>query len=207
MFNRRKFKRVTIALPLQIKLLGVSKQPPTIKTITSNISPLGISLELPVSLANGVFFIQLEKQSVNLIRYLVQKDKEVELEITLSDREEKLRARGRVIWYNFGSREGDVSYYFGAGILLKEMADEAKKRWEMFARGTALKTGKIWQQVQGLSLFTFAAGIVLFMVGFYSEITTIAKTGIFLSFIALIGFVVAWWQHRSHLYLKKYKLF
>jgi hypothetical protein len=206
MLNRRKSRRVAIALPLQIKLLGVSKHPPTIKTVTTNISPLGISMELPVSLVNGVFFIQRGEQSVNLIRYLVQKNKEVELEITFP-RIEKFKAIGRVIWYNFGSREGDASYYFVAGVLFKEMAAEDKKRWEVFTRNTALKTGKIWQQMQFASTLTFATGIVLFIVGFYSEVTALAKTGIFLSLIALIGFVIAWWQHRSHLHLKKYKLF
>jgi hypothetical protein len=89
MFNRRKSSRVDISLPLRIKLLGVSKQPPIIKTVTRNITPLGISMELPVSLTNGVFFIQRGEPSVNLIRYLIQKDKEVELEITLPPQDEK----------------------------------------------------------------------------------------------------------------------
>jgi hypothetical protein len=207
MFNRRKSKRVEISLPLRIKLLGIVKQPPTIETVTRNISPVGISMELPVTLDNGVFFIQKGEQTVNLIRYLVQENKEVEVEIAIPPREEKIRARGRIIWYDFGSREEEASYYFGAGILLKEMKAEDRKRWEVFARNTALETGKVWHHVQIISAFTFVAGIVIFMAGFYSELTIIAKSGVFVSLIALIGFVIAWWQHRSHMHLKKFKLF
>jgi hypothetical protein len=198
---------VKIALPLRIKLLGVSKQPPAIKTTTRNITPLGISMELPVTLINGVFFIQQGQQSVNLIRYLIQKDKEVELEITLSPHQEKCRARGKVIWYNFGSREGDASYYFGAGILLEDMTAEEKKKWEVFARDSALEIGKVWQHLQTISAFTFLAGIIIFIAGYYVTLTIIAKSGVFVSFIALIGFVIAWWHHRSSMYLKKHKLF
>jgi hypothetical protein len=207
MFNRRKAKRVEIALPLRIKLLGVSKQPPTIKTVTRNITPLGISMELPVTLMNGVFFIQKGESSVNLLRYLIRKDKEVELEITLPPQDEKCKARGRVIWYNFGSREGDASYYFGAGILLKEMAVEEKKKWEVFARNSAFEIGKLWQHIQLMSALTFLAGIIIFLGGYYGSLTRIAKSGVLLSFIALIGFVIAWWQHRSSMHLKKHKLF
>jgi hypothetical protein len=207
MDNRRKSKRVEIALPLRIKLLGASKQPPTIKTVTRNISPVGISVELPVILTKGVFFIQHGGQSVNLIRYLIQKDKEVELEITLPPHAEKCQARGWVIWYNFGSREGDESYYFEAGILLKEMAVGEKKRWEVFTKNTRLETGKVWQRIQTMSALTFLAGIIIFLGGYYGAIAIIAESGIFLSFLALIGFVMAWWQHRSSMHLKKYKLF
>jgi len=207
MFNRRKSKRVEIGIPIRIKLLGMGKQPPTVKTLTRNISPVGLSMDLPVTLTEGVFFIREGEQTVNLIRYLVQENKEVELEITMPPRQEKIRARGRIIWYDFGSREGEVSYHFGAGILLKEMAAEDRKKWEVFARNTALETGKIWQHVQMMSAFTFVAGIVIFLAGFFGELTIIAKSGVFLSFIALIGFVIAWWQHRSHMHLKKFKLF
>jgi hypothetical protein len=207
MRSRRKSKRVEIAVPLRIKLLGIGKQPPTIETVTRNISPLGISMELPVTLTDGVFFIQEGEQSVNLIRYLVQENKDVEVEITMPPRQEKIKARGRIIWYDFGSREGEVSYHFGAGILLKEIAAEDRKRWEVFARNITLKAGKIWQQVQVISVSTFVAGIVVFIAGSYVELTIIAKTGILLSLIALIGFVIAWWQHRSHMHLKKFKLF
>jgi hypothetical protein len=207
MLSRRKSKRVEISVPLRIKLLGMSKQPPTIETVTRNISPVGISMDLPVTLTDGVFFIQEDEQTINLIHYLVLENKEVEVEITIPPREEKVRARGKIIWYDFGSREGEVTYHFGAGILLKEMAAEDRKRWEVFARNTALETGKIWQQVQVISAFTFVAGIVVFIAGFYVELTIIAKSGVFVSLIALIGFVIAWWQHRSFMLLKKFKLF
>jgi hypothetical protein len=164
-------------------------------------------MELPITLTNGVFFIQKGEPSVNLIRYLIQKDKEVELEITLPPQNKKFKASGKVIWYNFGSREGDASYYFGAGILFKEMAVEEKKKWEVFARDSALETGKAWQHIQLMSALTFLTGIIIFLGGSYGSLTIIAKSGVLLSFIALIGFVIAWWQHRSSMHLTKHKLF
>jgi hypothetical protein len=207
MFNQRKSKRIEIALPLRIKLLGASKQPPIIKTTTRNISPVGISVELPVTLAKGVFFIQQGEQSVNLIRYLIQKDKEVDLEITLPPLGENFKTGGRVIWYHLGSREGDTAYYFGAGILLKETAGEEKKRWERFTKNTVLETGKVWQHIQHMSALIFLAGIIIFIVGYYDTIPLIAKGGVFLSFMALCGFVAAWWLHRKSMHLTKHKLF
>lgn len=207
MSNRRKSKRLEIAVPLRIKLLGTDKHPPTIETITRNISPVGISIELQVTLTNGVFFIQDGEKPVNLIPYLVLGNKEVELEIVLPPDEEKIRARGRVIWYDFGS--GEVSYYFRAGILffLKEMEPKDKKTWEEFVMNTAMETGKVWQKIQIVGFFTFIAGIVIFIAGFLGNLATTAKIGILLSFIGLTGFILAWWQYRSFILLKRFKFF
>ncbi|OGP56155.1 MAG: hypothetical protein A2Y65_07660 [Deltaproteobacteria bacterium RBG_13_52_11] len=205
MSNRRKSKRLAIAVPLRIKLLGISKHPQAIVAVTRNICSVGISTELQVTLSNGVFFIKEGDDSVNLIPYLVLENKEVELEITIPPHKEKIRARGKIIWYDFSSRE--ALYYFGAGIFLKDMEVEDRKRWEEFARKSALETGKIWHHIQIAGTFTFGAGVVIFLAGFLSELVTTAKIGIFLSLIGLIGFVIAWWQHRSFMLLKKFKLF
>lgn len=205
MVNRRKSKRSEMPIPVRIKLVGISKRPPTIETVTRNISPVGISMELQVSLTNGVFLIQEGEKPINLIPYLVLEDKEVVLEITLPPHEEKIRARGRIIWYDFGSRE--ASDYFGAGIFLKEMEVEDRKRWKEFARDTALETDKLWHHIQIAGTLTFAAGLFISIAGFWRELATTAKIGIFVSLIGLIGFVIAWWQHRSFMILKKFKLF
>jgi len=207
MFTRRKSKRLEISVPVRIKLLGTDKHPPTIETVTRNISPVGISIELQVTLTNGVFFIQEGEKPANLIPYLVLENKEVELEIALPPDEEKVRARGRVIWYDFGS--GEVSYYFRAGILffLKEMEPKDRKTWEEFVRNTAMETGKLWQKMQVVGVFAFIAGIVIFIAGFLGNLTTTATIGILLSFIGLAGFILAWWQYRSFILLKKFKIF
>jgi hypothetical protein len=207
MSNRRRSKRWEIAVPLRIRLLGTGKHPPTIEIATKNISPLGISIELQVNLTNGVFFIQEGEKPVNLIPYLVLENKEVELEITLPPYEKKVRARGRVIWYDFGSRE--VLYYFRAGILffLKQMEPVERKAWEEFVRNTALETGWLWQKVQIGGAFTFIAGVVIFLTGFVSNLATTAKIGVLLSSIGFIGFIVAWWQYRSLILFKKSKIF
>jgi hypothetical protein len=207
MSNRRRSKRLEIAVPVRIRLLGTGKHPPTIEIVTKNISPLGISIELQVNLTNGVFFIQEGEKPVNLIPYLVLENKEVELEVSLPPHEKKVRARGRVIWYDFGS--GEVSYYFRAGILffLKQMDPEERKTWEEFVRNTALETGKLWQKVQIGGAFSFIAGVLIFLAGFASNLATTAKIGILLSSIGFIGFIVAWWQYRSLILFKKFKIF
>jgi hypothetical protein len=203
MFNRRKSKRLEIAVPLHFKLLGLTKDPTTIEAVTRNISPVGVSTELHVTLTNGVFFILEGEKPVNLIPFLVLENKELEVAITIPPRNKKIRARGKIIWYDFGSRE--ASYYFEAGIFLKEMEVEDRKMWEEFVSNTALETGKLWQHMQIASTFTFIAGIIIFIAGFWIKLATTAKIGILLSFIGLIGFIIAWWQHRSVMLLKKFK--
>ena len=203
MFNRRKSKRLEIAVPLHFKLLGLVKDSPTIEAVTRNISPVGVSTELHVTLTNGVFFILEGEKPVNLIPFLVLENKEVEVALTIPQRKNKVRAKGKIIWYDFGARE--ASYYFKAGIFLQEMEVEDRKMWEEFVRNTALETGKLWQHMQIVSTFTFIAGIIIFIAGLGIKLATTAKIGIFLSFIGLIGFIMAWWQHRSLMLLKKFK--
>ena len=203
--TRRKTKRLEIAVPLHIKLLGMSKDPPTIETATRNVSPVGISMELPVTLTKGAFFIREGKKPINLIPYLALEKKEVSLNISLPPHEEQIKARGKIIWYDFGTRE--ASYYFEAGIFLKEMEFEDRKRWEEFTMNAVLETGKMWKYLQVTGIFTFIAGIGIFIAGFFSNEPTAAKIGIALSFIGLIGSIIGWWQHRSFMLLKKFKLF
>lgn len=203
--TRRRIKRLEIAVPLHIKLLGMSKDPPTIETATRNISPVGISMELPVALTKGAFFIREGEKPINLIPYLALDKKEVTLKMTLPPHEEQIRAKGKIIWYDFGTRE--TSYYFEAGIFLKEMEFEDRKRWEEFTIKAALSTGNIWKYLQIAGIFTFLAGIGIFIAGFFSNVPTTAKIGIVFSFIGLICSVLGWWQHRSFLLLKKFKLY
>jgi hypothetical protein len=192
---------------LRIRLLGAGKNPQTIEIVTKNISPVGISIELQVNLTNGVLFIQEGEKPINLIPYLVLENKEVELEITLPPYEKKVRTKGRVIWYDFGS--GEVSYYFKAGILffLKQMETEERKTWEEFVSNTALETGKLWQKIQVGGAYIFIAGVIIFLAGFVINLATTAKIGVLLSTIGFISFIVAWWQYRSLILFKKFKIF
>jgi hypothetical protein len=204
MFNRRKSKRLETAVPVRLMLLGMSKPPPTIETATTNISPVGMSINLPVTLSNGLLHIYEGEKPFDLIPYLVLGKKEVALEITLPPHDEKIKGKGKVIWYDFGSQED--SYYFKAGIFLKEIETEDRKRWERFVRDTALKTGKVWHYMQIASAFTFIAGIVIFIAGFEAKLAATAKIGFFVSLIGLIGFVIGWWRHRSFMLFKKFRL-
>jgi hypothetical protein len=205
MVNRRSSKRSEILIPFRMKLLGLSKHPTTIKAVTKNISPVGISTELQVSLTKGVFLNQEGEKPINLIPFLVLEDREVELEITIPPRGEIIRSRGRMIWYDFSSRE--ASDYFRAGIFLKEMEANDRKKWEEFAQDAASDMGTLWHYLQIVSTLTFIAGLFISLAGFWRELATTAKIGILISLIGLIGFVITWWQHRSFMLLKRFKLF
>lgn len=201
--TRRRTKRLDIAVPLHIKLLGMSKDPPTIETATRNISPVGLSTEMQVALTNGVFFIPEGEKPINLVPYLALENKEVMLQITIPSHKEQVRARGKIIWYDFGTRE--ASHYFEAGILLKEMEADDRKRWVEFTRNTVLEAGKMWKYLQLTGIFTFIAGIGVFIAGFLSNVPTTVKIGMVLSLIGLIGSVTAWRQHRNVMLLKRFK--
>jgi hypothetical protein len=204
MVNRRKDKRLEFAIPVHIKLLGMSKQLPSIEVVTKNISPVGILTELPVTLTNGVFLIQEQENSINLIPYLALEEKEVELEITIPPHEETMRARGRVVWYEFCSRE--AADLCRVGIFFKDIEVEARERWEAFVREAASGTGRLWHYIQIVGSLTFIVGLLIFIAGFGRELAMLAKIGILVSFAGLIGFVIAWWQHRSFILLKKFRM-
>jgi hypothetical protein len=205
MFNQRKSKRLETAVPLRLMLLGMSKPPPTIETATTNISPMGLSMKLRVTLSNGVLYMHEGEKPFNLIPYLVLGTKEVAMEITLPPHDEKIRGKGKVIWYDFGSQED--AYYFKVGIFLKEMETKDRKRWEGFVRDIALKTGKVWHYMQIASAFTFIAGIVIFIAGLGAKLAATAKIGFFVSLIGFVGFVIGWWRHRSFMLFKRLQLF
>jgi hypothetical protein len=90
--------------------------------------------------------IQEQENSINLIPYLALEEKEVELEITIPPHEETMRARGRVVWYEFCSRE--AADLCRVGIFFKDIEVEARERWEAFVREAASGTGRLWHYIQ-----------------------------------------------------------
>ena len=130
--ERRMFKRLEIPIPLSIRLLGTNKYPHPINTETRNVCFEGLSIELRVILKNGSLLIQEGEEPVKLIPFLVLNEKVVELDIKIPPKGESIRAIGRVIWYDFGSR--GESYYFCAGTFLEQMEVEDRKKWEQFIR-------------------------------------------------------------------------
>ncbi|OGP92481.1 MAG: hypothetical protein A2Z19_06085 [Deltaproteobacteria bacterium RBG_16_54_18] len=205
MSNQRKSKRLEIVIPLRITLLGLGAQSPTIETRTRNISAAGISTQLYVVLTNKGFIIREGEKPVNLIPYLVQGSKEVAVEITVPPQEKQVPAQGKITWYTLESRQD--SYVLSVGISLKEMAAEDKKIWSQFVRRNAQETGIAWLHLQIWGIVFFGSGIVLCFAGLYKGLFIIARIGILLSLIGLIGFIVAWWKHRSFMILKKFKFF
>lgn len=133
--ERREFKRLEISIPLCLKLLGISGSPASINTEIMNISPEGIMIELNVTLKDGSLLVREGEECIKLIPYLVLSKKLVELEMTIPQKVEKIKAAGRIIWYDLGSMES--SYYFQAGIVLEEMEDQDRKVWEEFVEKIA----------------------------------------------------------------------
>ena len=133
--ERREFKRLEISIPLRLKFLGISGSPASINTETINISHEGVMIKLNVTLVDGSLLVREGEESIKLIPYLVLNEKLVELEMAIPQQVEKIKAAGRVIWYDLGSVE--TSYYFQAGILLEEMEHEDRKVWEEFVKKMA----------------------------------------------------------------------
>jgi len=137
--KRRKFTRLDLPVQLSIKFLGVARNAKPVNTESVNVSIEGFLIELKVILKDGSLLIQEGGESIKLIPYLVLNEKVVELDITMPPKDEKIRARGRIIWYDFGS--GESTYYFMAGIFLEEMGTEEKKKWDEFIKKQKPETG------------------------------------------------------------------
>ncbi|MBW2039750.1 MAG: PilZ domain-containing protein [Deltaproteobacteria bacterium] len=133
--ERRTFKRLEVPIPLSMKLLGMFGTPSPINAEARNVSLDGLSTELKVILKDGRLLIQEGEEPIKLIPYLVLNEKMVELDIKTPPQGETIRAIGRVIWYDFGSRES--LYYFKAGIFLEKMEMKDRKKWEEFVRNIA----------------------------------------------------------------------
>ena len=135
--ERRTFKRLKIPIPLSIRLLGTTKYPEPINTGTRNVCLEGLSIELRVILKNGSLLIQEGEEPIKLIPFLVLNEKAVELDIKIPPKGERIRAIGRVMWYDFGLRRG--SYYFCVGIFLEKMEVEDRRKWEEFIKNIEVK--------------------------------------------------------------------
>ncbi len=135
MAKRRNFDRLIIPVPLTIRFLGVIKHSRPIIAETRNVSLEGLSIELEVSLRDGSLLITQGEETIKLIPFLVLNEKLVGLDIKIPPKGETIKATGRIRWYDFGSR--DKLYYFRAGIFLKEMEIEDRKKWKDFIKNVS----------------------------------------------------------------------
>jgi hypothetical protein len=124
MTERRKLKRYETSISLSMRLSGVFTRPLTVNVRSRNVSFEGLSIEL-----------YKEDETLDLIPYLVLDGKAVELEIKVPPKGERIRATGRVVWCNSGSKK--ASYYFRAGISIEEIETEDRKKWENFVKKMA----------------------------------------------------------------------
>jgi hypothetical protein len=139
--ERRRFKRLEFPLSLSIRLLGTTKYPQRFNAETRNVALEGLSIELSVILKNGSLLIQDRKEHIKVIPFLVLNEKMVELETELPPKGRRIRAIGKVVWYDFGSRR--TSYYFRAGIFLEKIGVGDRKEWEEFVKNIEEKRGTL----------------------------------------------------------------
>lgn len=130
--NKRVFKRLPMALPVTVRFLGLPHSHPPLRAQTKNVSLEGFSIQLEAILKDGISLMSEGQERVQLIPFLVLSEKFVDLEITITQEELGIRATGRIVWYDFDSR--DDSYYFKAGIFLEEMEAEGRRKWEDYVR-------------------------------------------------------------------------
>ena len=122
MVQRRELKRFEKSISLNMRLLGVFIRPLTVNVRTRNVSLEGLSIEL-----------SKQQGSLNLIPYLILDGNDVALHMKLPPKDELIRAIGRIIWSQSGSRKD--RYSFKAGIFLEEIEDRIK--WIDFLRNIA----------------------------------------------------------------------
>ena len=131
MAEYRGLRRFEIALPLNMRLLASFRRPLIVDVQTRNVSLEGLSIEL---YGGG--------ESSRLIPHLVLDRQAVALEIAVPRKGEGIRAIGRVMWYDSGSRRRAED--FRAGIFLEEMEAEDRKVWAEFV----LDTERLWSIIR-----------------------------------------------------------
>lgn len=119
--ERRQLERFEVSIPVRMDLLGLSGRPVSVQGRTTDVSCEGLSIETKKG-----------EESSDLVPYLVLDKKPVELSVQLPPRGEKIKAIGRVAWYNWGSSQ--ASYYLKAGISLEEMQTDDRNKWGEFVK-------------------------------------------------------------------------
>lgn len=132
MDERRRFHRLGIALPLRMKLLGIPKYANLFKAQARNVSFEGLLIEVQVFLEDDSLFIQKGEDPIRLDPFLVLNEKLIELTLLVPPKSERVRATGKVVWYDVGST--GASYYFRMGISLEKMGVEDGKKWVNFIK-------------------------------------------------------------------------
>ena len=121
--ERRKFERFGISFKVSMRILGIFSRPLTVNVQTKNISVEGMQIELSKE----------GEEALDLVAYLALDKKEVALNIEIPPKGEFIRAIGRIMWSQSGSKKDP--YYFKAGIFLEEIEDRIK--WIDFVRNIA----------------------------------------------------------------------
>ena len=133
--ERRKYKRLDIAIPTSIKLLGPVSSAPPIDVETDNISLEGLSIVIKIRLPSRRGSIQEGEAPVKLVPYLLLDNKVLDLSINILPRGEGIKGIGQVKWYDRRLREN--FYDVRAGIFIEEMRSEDRGKWLEFLRTVA----------------------------------------------------------------------
>ena len=121
--ERRKFERFGISFKVSMRILGIFSRSLTVNVQTKNVSVEGMQIELSKE----------GEEALDLVAYLALDKKEVALNIEIPPKGEFIRAIGRIMWSQSGSKKDP--YYFKAGIFLEEIEDRIT--WIDFVRNIA----------------------------------------------------------------------
>lgn len=126
--ERRRYRRLTEALPVKFKIITKDKLAPSCDGITENISEGGIFLEMPVSVQNSVPVgtkLDIEIDIPN-VPEPVKASGEV---LYVS---EVVKAQGEVRWVR--EEKPDQAYKFGTGVKFIEISNEGKDKIANYIR-------------------------------------------------------------------------
>jgi len=118
--EHRKFIRLKDSISLSVRLVNCysgkvySRQ---IKGRTLNISREGLCIETGTVTVNGV----------DIFNSAMSNDKNLEIEIDVYDDKEKIKALGKVIWFDMTPKQ--KSFLFKAGVYLNQIGTDDIDRW------------------------------------------------------------------------------
>jgi len=121
--EHRKFIRLKDSLSLSVRLVNCYNDKVYSRHIrgrTLNISREGLCIETSTVTVDGV----------DIFNNAMSNDKNLEIEIDLNNDKEKIKAFGRVIWFDMTPKQ--KSFFFKAGVYLSQIRADDIDRWYNF---------------------------------------------------------------------------
>jgi len=118
--EHRKFIRLKDSIPLSVRLVDYHSRKVYSKQIrgrTINISLKGLCIETSIVTVNGI----------DIFNAAMSDDRNLEMEIDADNGKEKIKALGKVIWFDMTPKQ--KSFLFKAGVYLTLMEKDDSERW------------------------------------------------------------------------------